>query len=157
MYGETEDDSTGLGKLLWGANELAGAKGETEDDSTGLGKLLWGVDELTGEKGETEETSRGLGKLLFGLGELKDGTSEFVDKTSDLDGEVRDKIDEIIAEKTGEDAVVTSFTDPRNTDVDMVQFVITTRSITAPEVATPTEETEKEMTLLDRVKSLFHH
>ena len=76
---------------------------------------------------------------------MKDGTTEFQDKTSDIDDQIEDKIDELIDGLSGKDYEPVSFTSSKNTDIGLVQFAIHTEAET---------ETESE-TILSRVKSLF--
>ena len=87
---------------------------------------------------------------------MKDGTQEFRDKTADINDEISDKIDDMIADKTGSNVEVTSFIDARNTTVSNVQFVITTPSI---HVVTATEEEpveEAHTSLKEKIRDLFH-
>lgn len=89
---------------------------------------------------------------------MKDGTTEFQDKTSNIDDQIEDKIDELIDGLSGKDYKPVSFTSSKNTDIGLVQFAIHTEAIkkadTTEEETEAETETESE-TLLSRVKSLF--
>ena len=89
---------------------------------------------------------------------MKDGTTEFQDKTSDIDDQIEDKIDEFIDGLSGKDYEPVSFTSSKNTDIGLVQFAIHTEAIkkadTTEEETEAETETESE-TILSRVKSLF--
>ena len=129
----------GASKLLDGSSELAGVyAGEEDASSTGMGKLLEGAQELCG-----------------GTREIKGGTAEFRDRTSGLDEDVRGEIDDIVARKTGSDVPEESFVDPRNRDVESVQFVITTPSIRAKAPEEESQPTPEKKTFLDRLLDLF--
>ena len=97
----------------------------------------------------------GVAALADGVQEMKDGTATFREETENVNDTIGEKIDDIIAEKTGSDVAVASFVDPRNTEVQSVQFVITTPSIHVKEEATEAEETETSTTILDRIRDLF--
>ena len=97
----------------------------------------------------------GVNDLRDGAQELKDGTGEFCGETADINDTIREKIDSMIAEKTGSEVELSSFTDPRNTDVENVQFVITTPAVHVS--AAPAEETaQPESTgILEKIRNLF--
>lgn len=67
--------------------------------------------------------------LYDGTVEMQDGTKEFYDKTYDMDTQIRDQIDDTLAEISGSDAPVVSFVSDKNGNVDSVQFVIKTDAI----------------------------
>ena len=61
----------------------------------------------------------------------------------------------MIAEKTGADIEPTSFVDPRNTDVENVQFVITTPSVSVSAAQTEKEAPPEETSVLQKIRNLF--
>ena len=81
---------------------------------------------------------------------MKDGTEEFRSKTAGINGPLNEKIDDIIAEKTGSDVELSSFVDPRNADVEHVQFMIT-----MPTVRVSNLQREECIGLPDKIHSLF--
>ena len=93
----------------------------------------------------------GVTDLRDGAQEMKDGTDEFRSETENINDTIREKIDDMIAEKTGSDVQVQSFIDPRNTDVENVQFVITTPSVHVSDAAEETESTG----ILQKIRDLF--
>lgn len=91
----------------------------TEAYTDGVAQILAGYDRVVD----------GMASLLEGTKELKAGTGEFVDKTSNIDTEVSDKIDELISQISGNGDETVSFTSDKNTDVQSVQFVIKTSAV----------------------------
>ena len=67
--------------------------------------------------------------MQSGTGKLKDGTKQLNDKTSGLDTEISDKINDMIDSMTGSDVELKSFTSDKNTSINSVQFVIKTEDI----------------------------
>ena len=86
---------------------------------------------------------------------MKDGTEEFRSETADIDETIQQKIDDMISEKTGSDVALTSFVDVRNTDVERVQFVITTPAIHLPDEAAEPVAEEEGTGILQKIHSLF--
>ena len=102
-----------------------------------------------------QDYTDGVSELRDGAQEMKDGTEEFRSETADIDETIQQKIDDMISEKTGSDVVPTSFVDARNTDVERVQFVITTPAIHLPdEVKGPVAE-EESSGILQKIRNLF--
>lgn len=97
----------------------------------------------------------GVNDLLDGAQEMKDGTGEFRSETADINDTITDKIDAMIAEKTGSDVQLTSFTDPRNTEVDNVQFVITTPAIRVSSVSAEEDKQPESTSVLEKIRNLF--
>ena len=105
------------------ALEENGENGEAYRALSDLGEKLDDVQEFyDGLRDYTD----GVSDLRDGAQEMKDGTTEFRSETANVNDTIRDKIDSMIADKTGSDVEISSFTDARNADVDNVQFVITT-------------------------------
>lgn len=93
--------------------------------------------------------------LKTGTEDMKDGTAEMRDETSGMDTEISDKIDELIESVTGSDAETVSFVSEKNTDIESVQFVLTTEAITIPDEE-EVEETEAEKPgFWEKLVSLF--
>ena len=102
-----------------------------------------------------QDYTDGVNDLLDGAQEMKDGTGEFCSETADINDTITDKIDAMIAEKTGSDVQLTSFTDPRNTEVDNVQFVITTPAIRVSSVSAEEDEQPESTSVLEKIRNLF--
>lgn len=97
----------------------------------------------------------GVTELRDGAQEMKDGTEEFRSETAGINDTLNEKIDDMIAEKTGSDVALSSFVDPRNTDVDNVQFVITTPAVRAASVQNEEETVPEETGVLEKIRNLF--
>mgnify|MGYP001766207239 CR=1 FL=1 len=99
----------------------------------------------------------GVSSLTSGLGTLEDGTETLHDKTKDMPQEFQDKIDEMTAVFSGDDFVPVSFTDSRNSQVNLVQFVMKTDSVSAPGKTTNDRSADTESTdnIWDRLQGLF--
>lgn len=97
----------------------------------------------------------GVNELRDGAQEMKDGTEEFRSETAGINDTLNEKIDDMIAEKTGSDVTLSSFVDPRNTDVDNVQFVITTPAVRAASVQNEEETVPEETGVLEKIRNLF--
>ena len=97
----------------------------------------------------------GTVKLYDGTVELTDGTVEFRDKTSHLDKDLRDKINEAIADMLGGDFNIVSFVSAKNTQVEAVQFVIKTPSIGGEDTALTEPIVEEKLTFWQKLLRLF--
>ena len=97
----------------------------------------------------------GLVDYTDGVREIKDGTEEFRSETDGIHDEISDRIDNMIAEKTGSDVPVESFVDARNRDVEDVQFVVTTPSIRKQDAKEMAAPAQKSASLGDKIRNLF--
>ena len=61
----------------------------------------------------------------------------------------------MIADKTGSEAALSSFVDPRNTDVENVQFVITAPAVRVSAVQAEDEAAPEETNVLQKIRNLF--
>ena len=73
-----------------------------------------------------------MDKLYAGTTQLANGTSEFADKTSGIDTQISDEVNDMVSSISRSDAKVVSFVSEKNTDVTSVQFVIKTAAIEKP-------------------------
>ncbi len=153
---EGMDIQEGLKELQEG---LATLSDNYKEFHAGLEEYTNGVDELSNAYQDLHngivELEDGTFSLENGVGELHDGTTELADSTSDLPDQMQDEIDEMINDydKSGFDAV--SFVSDKNENVQSVQFVIKTESITQDEEDDEEEETEEEKSFWDRLLDLF--
>ena len=85
----------------------------------------------------------------------RDGTGEFRSETADINDTINDRIDDMIANKTGSNVSVCSFVDARNTDVGNVQFVITTPAIRVSTVHAEEAAQPESTSILDKIRNLF--
>lgn len=166
----------GIGQLADGTNQLQSGVSElndggweladgTKDLQSGVSDLADGVKELTDASDDLKDGSGqladGTGDLLDGtqdlvdgVGELKDGTDEFKDKSSDIDTQIDEEVDKVINNFSGSDFTPLSFVSDKNTNVNLVQFVMKTDGIKMPEEVMP-ENAEEPLTFWQRLLNLF--
>lgn len=111
---------------------------------SGAQELASGLDKLAG----------GTGELAIGASTLADGTQSLAQETQGIPDAVQAEIDELMSTYDKSDFEPASFTSSKNTNVTLVQFVMTTDPIKVEEPATEEEPVEEE-TLLDRFLALF--
>ena len=90
-----------------------------------------------------------------GSSELAEGTGELRGRTSDMDSQLNDKIDELIDGFTGADYEICSFVSEKNTQVDAVQFVMTTPAIEEAEARRAPAQEAQTLSLWQRLLALF--
>lgn len=129
--------------------------GENGEAYRALSDLRARLDDVQKFYDGLSDYTSGVSDLLDGAQEMKNGTGEFRSETANINDTINEKIDEMIADKTGSGVSVSSFVDPRNTDIENVQFVITTPSIHVSSVQ-PEETVETEDAgILQKIRSLF--
>ncbi|WP_208590255.1 YhgE/Pip domain-containing protein [Gracilibacillus suaedae] len=153
---EGMDIQEGLKELQEG---LATLSGNYREFHAGLEEYTNGVDELSNAYQDLHtgivELEDGTTALEDGASELHDGTTELADSTSDLPDQMQDEIDEMINDYDKSDFDAESFVSDKNENVQSVQFVIKTESITQDEEEDEEEETEEEKSFWDRLLDLF--
>ena len=102
------------------------------------------------------ELLKGTSDLYNGTEDLAGGTKEFKDKTSNLDKEIQNGIDETLLEITGDAGETISFVSDENKDVKSVQFIMKTNDINFKEKSDDlnVEESQK-LTFWEKIKNLF--
>ena len=105
--------------------------------SSGAGQLASGIDTY----------AQGVGTYASGMGQLSS-------QVQGIPAELEQAIDDMIAQYDGSDYVPVSFTSSKNTNVELVQFVITTAAIEPVEEEVVVEE-EPEPSLIDKFLDLF--
>ncbi len=144
--GSTEDAQS----LMSGAASIASALMLL---STGASELALGAEQLSDG---TASAASGADELAAGTQELTDGLTTLASEVQAMPDEVQSAIDEMLAQYDKSDYVPISFTSSKNTNVQLVQFVFSTTSITAPtKEETKIEVEEEETSLLERFLSLF--
>lgn len=134
------DAAEGLGSL----EDTSSLLGGSASLGTGVQELASGLDQLAG----------GTGDLSEGTSDLAQGTQTLAQETQGIPDAVQAEIDELMSAYDKSDFEPASFTSSKNTNVTLVQFVMTTDSIKVDE-ATTAEEPAQEETLLDRFLALF--
>ncbi|MDR2197648.1 MAG: hypothetical protein LBO07_06780 [Coriobacteriales bacterium] len=152
----------GLGELA-GLQTLATYLGQLSDNYAafhrGLATYAGGVDAIAGNyqtfNDGLAQFSGGVGELYGGISDLRDGTNELRINTADLPEQVREQIDEFMEDYSFGDFAPRSFVSSENAEVDLVQFVLRTEPIKAPEVEKEAEAIEEPGGFWDRILSLF--
>ena len=144
-----QEYTAGVATIVSGYGELTDGAGKLADGSK---ELLDGSSDL---KQGTVDLYDGTKDLYDGTVEMQDGTKEFYDKTYDMDTQVRDQIDDMLAEISGSDAPVVSFVSDKNENVNSVQFVIKTAAIEKEEVEEVVAEEEAPAGFFRKLLALF--
>lgn len=135
---------TGAADGLGSVDDASSLLGGSASLGTGAQELANGLDQLAG----------GTGELASGVGSLTEGTQALAQETQEIPDKVQAEIDALMATYDKSDFEPASFTSSKNTNVTLVQFVMTTDSIKVTEPEQP-EEPEAEETLLDKFFALF--
>lgn len=135
---------TGAADGLGSVDDASSLLGGSASLGTGAQELANGLDQLAG----------GTGELASGVGSLTEGTQTLAQETQGIPDKVQAEIDALMATYDKSDFEPASFTSSKNTNVTLVQFVMTTDSIKVVEPEQP-EEPEVEETLLDKFFALF--
>jgi len=144
-------------QLTEGLTEVASNYNEFH---SGLVSYTEGVSELSSSYSELHggivELGEGTSELEDGTTELHDGTDELYEATNDLPDQIQEEMDEMISEFDHSDFDPVSFASEENENVNSVQFVLRTESITMDdeEEAEETEEAE-EKGIWERFLDLF--
>ena len=137
-----------LTKLSDGLSEIAQQGDELANGSAALDA---GVSELAGSSGSL---AQGADQLSEGVAALAEGTATLHEESATIPDKVQAEIDAMMADYDKSDFVPKSFVDTRNTNVTLVQFVMTTEAIALPEPE-PEEVQETDESLLSRFFALF--
>lgn len=155
--------------LIEGSQTLTGAKAElhsgvealasgTAELNNGAGQLAEGIVTLNAGvsllNANTGTLTSGLSELDQGVGTLKEGTEEFRSQTDNMDEKVKEQMEEMLDEISGENFEPVSFTSEKNTNIGLVQFAMTTEGIKLPETEQESVPEEEEG-FVDRLKQLF--
>ncbi|MFA1819761.1 YhgE/Pip domain-containing protein [Virgibacillus oceani] len=143
-------------QLTEGLTEISSSYNEFH---SGLVSYTEGVSELSNSyrdlHGGIVELGEGTNELEEGTGELHDGTEELYESTNDLPDQMQEEIDEMISEFDHSDFDPVSFASEENEDVNSVQFVLRTESITMEEEEEVEEPVEAEKGMWERFLDLF--
>ena len=149
LVSEYEKLDTGINEYTSGVAQIVAGYSQVSNGSISLVK---GSSELAAG---TNNLYEGTTDLLSGITELKDGTGELCDKTSGMDTEISDKIDQMMESITGGDLKTVSFVSDKNVNVDAVQFVIQTEAITLEDVIEVESSEKEQMTIWEKFLNLF--
>ncbi len=141
--------TNGVKALVEGYTEVTQGILELSNGSKNLkasaGDVLNGVSEFADSMNE----------LYEGTIELTDGTTELRSKTSDLDTQIEDKINEMISSVQGERTEIKSFTSEKNANIKSVQFVIKTDAIEKTEIISKPVTVEESLNFWQKLLRLF--
>ncbi|NEY70942.1 YhgE/Pip domain-containing protein [Bacillus mesophilus] len=136
-----EMDLSALEELQQGIAGLAANYGEFH---SGLVSYTKGISQLSSSYSSLHsgivDLSGGTAGLEDGVDELHNGTDELYQETKDLPEQIKEEINQMIAEYDKSDFEPVSFVSPKNEKVHSVQFVLKTESI---EIVEPEAEQAK--------------
>ena len=134
----------------------AGLGSEQDADSLlgGAAAVAAGAEQFT--QG-TQQAQEGAQEYAHGAQQFSEGMGTFNQETSSLPASVQSEIDAMLAEYDKSSFEPRSFTSSKNTNVKLVQFVMSTPEITHEETSTSaaSDEADQEQTPLDRLLALF--
>ncbi|MEG1686250.1 MAG: hypothetical protein RR276_00060 [Angelakisella sp.] len=146
----------GTAALSGGLTQLSGAAGDLR---SGIGSLSGGISELyqgtQGLKEGAQQLYEGVAELKDGTAELTDGTKEFRDESSTMDSKIDEEVDKLMAQYSDNDYTLSSFVNPKNTNVTGVQFVLKTAGVTKETVPVQAQHEDAPTTLWERITALF--
>jgi putative membrane protein len=143
------DYTSGVAQIAAGYDKIVNGM---EELSLGIEKLADGNATLYSG---TNSLVDGVGKLYDGSTELKDGSGELKDKTSNMESDVTDQIDEELSKLRGDSSEVISFTSEKNVNVKAVQFVLKTQAIEKEEGIVSVETTKEKLSIWEKILGLF--
>lgn len=153
---ESMNQLDALTELQEGLSTLAS---EYQTFHSGLADYTEGVNTLAASYLELDtgiqELSEGTASIKSGANELEDGTEKLQEETSDMPGQMKSEVDEMLEEFDFSDFEPTSFVSDENKKVDVVQFVLHTEAIEMEETKAEEQEEEEDKGFWDRLMDLF--
>jgi len=150
------DVSNSFAQLQEGINKLSS---NYSDFHSGLVDYSGGVSQLSSSYAKMhtgiEELSNGTGELKNGVGKLHDGTDELYKSTRDLPDQMKQEVNQMIADYDKSDFDAVSYVSPKNELVNSVQFVMKTESIKKEEQEEADKTVKEEKGFWARLKDLF--
>ena len=140
--------SSGASSLASGASQLAAGAGAL---ASGTSELASGANQAASGAGQL---SAGAGQLSSGARQLADGTGTLYEEVQGIPAKVQEEIDAMMADYDKSDFKPVSYASAKNTNVSLVQFVMSTDPIEAPSHEEPAVE-EPEQGIWDRLLALF--
>lgn len=142
-------------EILPGSEQVAASlqrlSAEADKLKSAAAQLAQGSKSLATSFGQVRTGST---ELVSGSAALSEGSATLATESATIPDKMAEKIDEYLAAYDTSDFTPHSVLDTRNTGVTLVQFVMATDAIEAPEEEQVVEE-EPEMTLIDRFFALF--
>lgn len=126
---------------------------------SGLVDYTAGVSQLSNSYKEMhngiEDLSKGTSQLENGAGKLHGGTAELYGATSNLPDQMKQEVDQLMADYDKSDFEAVSFVSSGNRNISSVQFVFKTESIKQEEPAETKESAKEDTGFWARLKDLF--
>lgn len=139
----------GVAQLGKGASELAGGTAKLDASSS---EMAAGAKDLYNAGVKLNQAVK---TLKEGMDTYKAGTKEFRDGTSDMDEEIDNQINELLASILGKGDQPVSFVSDKNTKVSAVQFVLKTSPILIPEPPKEATPEPVKLSFWQRLLKLF--
>ena len=114
------------------AKQVSELKGQLDSYGAFYQGLVSYTDAVSSAASGAAQIKLNMDKLYAGTTQLANGTAEFADKTSGIDTQISDEVNDMVSSISRSDAKVVSFVSEKNTDVTSVQFVIKTAAIEKP-------------------------
>ena len=137
------------------AKQVSQLKGQLDSYSVFYQGLVSYTDAVSSAASGAAEIKLNMDKLYAGSTQLADGTSEFADKTSGIDTQINDEVNDMVSSVSRSDAKVVSFVSDKNTDVTSVQFVIKTAAIEKAEAEVTKTAASDSLTFWQKLLRLF--
>ena len=97
----------------------------------------------------------GIVSLCDGAQEMANSTGEFRVETSDMNAQIEQEIDRLLASISGSSGDPVSFVSEKNTNVDSLQFVIQVEGIEVEEAKEVIAKEEEQLTFWQKLLRLF--
>ena len=137
------------------AKQVSQLKGQLDSYSVFYQGLVSYTDAVSSAASGAAEIKLNMDKLYAGSTQLADGTSEFADKTSGIDTQINDEVNDMVSSVSRSDAKIVSFLSDKNTDVTSVQFVIKTAAIEKAEAEVTKTAASDSLTFWQKLLRLF--
>ena len=134
--------NSGLKQLESGLSTLSSAYSKMDE---GIAKVASGIQTLNNSYTDIQE----------GITSATKGSNTLYDKTKNLDSQVDDEIEEMLASFENKDYQAVSFVDEQNASISNVQFIIKTTGIQKEEQEPLEEQTKEETSFWEKLVALF--
>ena len=139
-------------QALQGAATGLGSTADQKSLIGGASSLAYGSDQFTQGVGAAVS---GATEYAQGSQEFSQGMSQFQSETAGLPSAVQAEMDALMADYDKSDFEPRSFVSSKNTNVKLVQFVMSTPEIVVEATDDDADQGEEELTPLDRLLALF--
>lgn len=143
------DYTDGVAQVVAGYTQVMGGVSSLAQGSK---ELVDGSDELY--QG-TAQLYDGVTSLCDGAQEMAEGAGELHQETGGMEGVIEEEIDGLLNSIGGDMGAPVSFVSPKNTQVDLVQFVIQTAPIEREEQPAPSDQPEEQTSFWQKLLGLF--